>query len=518
MAGTVQTGWEQPRSEPAALRPRQVWLPYVHALIGCLILSWFVVYNGWPVFYEDTSGYLTRPGRVLGSLGLATEWNPLAPGLVGDPTGVPEATSGNFRSAKDNPVWMGGRSVYYGTLMVLISALATTYAIALVQAYLTALAIAIPWFRLGGKPVSYLALLALLSLVTGVAVVASALIPDIFFAVAVLACATLLVLWRELTLLDRWVLTLLLCFSALSHQSILALLLLISAASGLAMLVRAGRAAYLRFTPIWFASVVGVCGLLAFALLAQIVSGRPPLNLPHLAARTATTAAGKAVLEERCPEIKLAVCDYRSQIARGDWITFMFSKDTTTGVFGPAPLSTKYRLSQEQFSLVLLVAKERPLAFAQAEAQDMIRELASFTLIDFDVSKKRGLVAIVSPDMLARIQATRSFRDGGRVLSALSDLTYVSTVVGLVCILVYFAFKQDRLVLTQSEIFAFLLLVGVLINALICGALAGVYDRFQARVIWLVPLAAAFIILNNTRRYGSKDQAHTGDEHSGGLS
>ena len=38
--------------------------------------------------------------------------------------------------------------------------------------------------------------------------------------------------------------------------------------------------------------------------------------------------------------------------------------------------------------------------------------------------------------------------------------------------------------------FTGIVLMGVLANAIICGALASPYDRFQARVIWLVPLVA----------------------------
>jgi hypothetical protein len=39
-----------------------------------------------------------------------------------------------------------------------------------------------------------------------------------------------------------------------------------------------------------------------------------------------------------------------------------------------------------------------------------------------------------------------------------------------------------------------LIVFGVMLNALICGALAAPYDRFQARVIWLVPVAASVLV------------------------
>jgi hypothetical protein len=38
--------------------------------------------------------------------------------------------------------------------------------------------------------------------------------------------------------------------------------------------------------------------------------------------------------------------------------------------------------------------------------------------------------------------------------------------------------------------FAGLVLAGVVLNAAVCGVLNGIYDRFQARVVWLVPLLA----------------------------
>ena len=34
------------------------------------------------------------------------------------------------------------------------------------------------------------------------------------------------------------------------------------------------------------------------------------------------------------------------------------------------------------------------------------------------------------------------------------------------------------------------LLVFVLVNAAVCGGIASPYDRFQGRIVWLIPLAA----------------------------
>src|SRR6185312_16452967 len=43
--------------------------------------------------------------------------------------------------------------------------------------------------------------------------------------------------------------------------------------------------------------------------------------------------------------------------------------------------------------------------------------------------------------------------------------------------------------------FIALILFGVVANALICGGLSGAYDRYQLRVAWLIPFAAAALAL-----------------------
>jgi len=42
-------------------------------------------------------------------------------------------------------------------------------------------------------------------------------------------------------------------------------------------------------------------------------------------------------------------------------------------------------------------------------------------------------------------------------------------------------------------VFAGLVVLGVLTNALVCGALSTPYDRYQARVVWLLPLLAFMV-------------------------
>jgi hypothetical protein len=53
--------------------------------------------------------------------------------------------------------------------------------------------------------------------------------------------------------------------------------------------------------------------------------------------------------------------------------------------------------------------------------------------------------------------------------------------------------KQSRF--DRVELFIGLICVGVVVNALICGVLGGPFDRYQSRVIWLIPAVAGALLL-----------------------
>jgi hypothetical protein len=41
---------------------------------------------------------------------------------------------------------------------------------------------------------------------------------------------------------------------------------------------------------------------------------------------------------------------------------------------------------------------------------------------------------------------------------------------------------------------------GILINAFVCGALSGSFSRYQARVVWLLPLVAIVSLIERYQR------------------
>jgi hypothetical protein len=58
--------------------------------------------------------------------------------------------------------------------------------------------------------------------------------------------------------------------------------------------------------------------------------------------------------------------------------------------------------------------------------------------------------------------------------------------------------------------FSLVVAVGIVANAFVTGALSGVYDRYQARLIWLVPFVFATSVAVSLRRQLPAHQASAG--------
>ena len=114
----------------------------------------------------------------------------------------------------------------------------------------------------------------------------------------------------------------------------------------------------------------------------------------------------------------------------------------------------------------------------------------------------------VPDEVYARMQSSR----GAHTLYY-SEAYTVATYAGVVAALALFVWWWRRLSAapspagldsTQFQDFAAIALTGVVTNAVVCAVLASSLDRFQSRVIWIVPfLALSAVALAHGRRTAS---------------
>ena len=485
--------------------------PYGWAVLGASLLLWFAVWNGFPVVYEDSVAYLQRPARALAGLGLDSGWAAQPDGPVRPTVAVP----------RPDKAWMAGRSVYFGVPNAIIASLFGSFVVVALQAYLTAAVLALAWFRTGGRALGYVVAVALVAATTGAAVVVAALLPDYLTPLAIVAVALSAAYWDRLGTVDRAFLGGVAAFGAMSHDSILVLLAALFVGGVATMFYGRRPGSRWRWLVIPGAAIVaGGLGTALFTALAIHVTGEPPKRLPHLSARVATSPVGRAVLTERCGSVDLEICRHQSQAGRGNWIDFLFSRDRETGVYAIADAATKKRLSGEQGRVLATVATRDPLGLARLVSEDIGAQLVTFSLTDLDPSGKKIFYATrLGGDLREQVEKTRSYRDEGRWMGLLSLLTWVSVASAMVILIVLI--RTRSLVEEPVRQLVVWTVAGVFANAVICAALAGVYDRFQARVVWLLPFAAAILFAAWNRRraeslqvrgIGGRDREYRGSE------
>ncbi|MEY4653214.1 MAG: hypothetical protein RI884_1795 [Pseudomonadota bacterium] len=485
----------------------------VAALMLCLPALW----NGLPFFYPDTPTYLRGAETVADRL--AQRLAPQAPEThTPSPTTPPArpATSRGLTSLDDKVV-LAGRSVYYGGLLLAGQRAGTLWLAVGAQALCVAAVLHLLMVRLWRiRPAAFLATTAVLALTTPLAVYAGLLMPDIFAGLSILAVATLSVYWRQLAWAERGLLAAVLLFGLLAHAShvVVAAVLLL-----LALGLRARNARWQGLSAPAL-SMVGACVVVAiaaewaFAAGVQKAVGQPPLRLPYPSARLIEMGPGTEFLHARCPEASYALCAYRAQYPTA-WDAFLFSTDPALGTFALADAATKRRIVAQQWQFVSEVIAYDPAGVLRGWLADLTRQLVSFRVDVWSFGPRQLAMyeGRVPPDTYTAMQASRGLNDPAynRLLTA---ATYASTM-GSLLLALWWALRRRAGAAAQvpqrMEQVARLVIAGVMANALVCATAASWLDRFQSRVVWLLPLLALTVLaLGWSRRRSEPATVHGG--------
>jgi len=498
-----------------------------------LALCVMALLNGQPFFYPDMPTYLrgaemgaaklAGPGRLkpwLPAAGTCTDAVPAAtvPALEAEPAAAAAAPAARklkpLTSVADKVV-LAGRSVYYGALLyagylvdsnmwlaVVFQALCVAYVLQLLMVQL--------WGLRGGQA---LAIAAALSLLTPLGLYTGFLMPDIFAPLVILAAGALAVYWRQLARGQRWLLAAILLFGLCAHSSHVALAALLLALGVLARLLFVRWRALSGAALLVLAVCIVAAGAAEWAFGKAVTSamGAPPLRLPHPMARLIDLGPGTAYLRQHCPSAGYAVCDYVQNLPTA-WDDFLFSADPAKGVFGLADAATKRRLSDEQLRFVFDVVRFDPWGVISGVGLDVLRQLGQFKV---DVGGYGPSIL----DMYEGRVPDRIFADMQRSRAGqpwalnewLTATSYAMVLASLVAAM--WLRRRSHMGLpapAQQRLsdFAAVVIVGVVANAMVCAGLASSMDRFQARVVWLVPfLVLSFLAVIRQARFSEAGAA-----------
>ncbi len=466
--------------------------------IGTFVSLIGPIVNGGVFFYFDTSSYIEQMTKIMNFLvSKFAETTPPDPA-----NGAVAAVDAAFGAPEDDRSASGGRSVYF-SIFAYLGWVTDLWIVAIIHGALLSWLVILPFEKIAMHRwrIKALATIGVISIFSSASLFAGLIMPDIWAGFMVLSFATLYAFRGQLSVLERWSLFGILCASALFHTSHVLLIAALVALVCAAQLFRFGRSRLPVKTlalPM-IALVLGLFGNFAYQQAVKIGYGAEIVSFPFLTAHLVDMGPGTRQAQKLCPDAGYAVCNYVDSLPVS-WIDFLFSKDTRTGVFSIASEEEKRRLSSEQLAFAFETLKAEPVATVSGFLTDGISQLWTLSVRDVAIGHENfGFIESNFPlDLTLDVQQTRLFAAQER-LDSLLMVMQLSSVVS-VLLLVWWAGWRDTGAAAGSVedrllVFVILVLAGLVLNALICGVFASPYGRFQARIVWLLPVVACLTIL-----------------------
>lgn len=436
-----------PEHQGAARASPLSWVLASAAML--LALAAPALWNGFPIIFPDTGGYLTRPLEGVLDLG---------------------------RSALYGVFLLAGMPLAFWPV-VAVQAAAAAWVIVLLlrtQGY-------------GGRPWLAFGIVAVLSIVSSLPWIAGQLLPDILFPVAVLALYLLIFAAVRLSRWEQVVLAALIAFAIASHMAAAGLCVGLAAVIWLLGQI---RPLGLPAPRLGVAGTAIAAGILLCPVSNWAITGTfafTPGGISFVFGRLIEDGIVGRYLNDRCPTPAIHLCDYQHSLP----------EDADGWLWDP---SSPYRRlhgwqghGKEEHKIIIETLERYPMMHLTAAVNDIVEQLTSFqTEVSLD-DNAPTIEAIEkwAPQWLpALMQAHQQQRAiDVDALNAIHVPVAAFAMIGLAGAAVFHRRLQLAPPLTA---FCFLVLASLLVNAVICAVFAHAVDRYQSR---LAPLASLGVML-----------------------
>ena len=475
------------------------------AVLACLSV---LLINRGPLYYFDTGSYFKQGDAAL-SLFL--------PDTSAEEVGVGAGQGG--QSAR-NETTSGSRSMAYAVLVAAFWRADALGGIALVQLAAVLLS---AWLVVRvvrriepiGRSTTQLVTIPLLAAVTtSLPFYVAYVMPDIFASVMLIQIAAVAAMGSEMRLAEYVVSLALAVFAVLVHPSHLGIAVLLLPVVLLAAVLRIGG---VRWLAVGFAICLVLVAVLerkAFEFAAENVARKEVVYTPHITARLIVDGPGLAYLDENCPRTDLATCALHEALSWSDdpyrltAAHIIFERSQRLGSFRLMSDEDQKAVAGEQREFFFRVLAARPIGTALALAgnafeQSMmtsVRMTIPNTAVINNAKALSGLpeerLRVLDRGILTREQPWLG------LANATHSIIYAVSFVIVIGLLLW-----SNRVARPLKVFAIFLLIGIAINALVCGGVSRPADRYGARVMWLLPFVASLLLLSRPR---PKTRSETG--------
>jgi hypothetical protein len=421
-----------------------------------LVLLAPAIWNGFPLIFPDTGGYLIAA-------------------LSGTP--------------------MHGRSAFYGLFLSAGIPFAFWPCIILQSALMAWLfAVTLRVNGLGGRPWLAFAIVAFTTITTSLPWLTGQLMPDILFAAAALALYLLAYAHDLLARWERLLLATVIAIAIPSHMAAAGLCVGVVAALWLLGLIRpltlpAPRLAFAAFA---IAAGIALCPLSNLALIGHF--GFTPGGSSFLFGRLIEDGMIDRYLEDKCPDPSLQICAYKDEIPdqADDWLWGNSAFYKLGGWDGYA--EEQGRIIRETFVLY-------PLEHLTTAVVATLEQFVSFeTEVSIDDNEPTFLTfAELIPDLMPALMDARQ-QDGRLDVAPLNSILYVPVAGLAIGGLVIGLIGRRRLKLSpEATALCLTILLALAANAAICGIFSHPVDRYQSRLVLLAPFAMAVLFAQRWR-------------------
>ncbi len=424
-------------------------------------MTWPAFYNGFPLLYPDLLDYVPAGRRVAAAL---------------------------FRHRMSS--FYGLNSLIYSLGIYPFHWETTVWPVIALQCLLTSfvLLLVVRSFVPQKTTSRFLVLMLVLSLFSSLSWFGSFATPDILAPVLYLSVYLLVFARETISRIERYVLYLISWWAIASNptylQVVICLCLLLAA---LAIF----HSKSLRRNLVSAAELAGII-LLAFGAQAamdacvysQSPDGAP--QYPFLTARLVGGGVGRQYLRSHCGETNWEICRYKDHLS-GNAKDFLWK---SSGAWMSAPPDAQKRILSQNLPFAIAVLRTYPIELLKQSADDFWIQLTSFDLYaserHFVIEKNIGKTI---PRLQSPFLESRQARDQlpRRFFTSIEYCVVIGSMLGIVTLLPWLWRCRPARLLGLG----FVIISTLVLNALFTGELFMFESRFQARMIWLVPLLAA---------------------------
>ena len=414
------------------------------------------LWNGFPLIFPDTGGYLTRP--MEGTLDM-------------------------------------GRSAFYG-LFLYAGIPFTFWPNIFAQAAMTAwlIVLSLRAHGLGGRPWLAFGIVAMLTVGTSLPWLADQLIPDILFPAAILALHLLVFRDGQLASWERFALAGVIVCAMVSHMAAAGLCVAVIAA--LWLLARVARLALpkprLMFAAGSLAAGLALCPISNWAITGSFAF--TPGGSSFLFGRLIEDGIVARYLDERCPDPALRLCAYKGDLP----------DDADVWLWGDTPF---YKLGgwadygAEERDIIVATLARYPLTHANAAITATFRQFAAFqTEVSLqDNEPTIGTFEDRTPQLYLQFMAARQ-QTGQIDVDMLNRVHVPLATLALAGLVGALMFRRRLNVAPELTALCLTILLALSANAAICGIFSHPVDRYQSRLVPLALLAMVLLAVSHWRR------------------